>query len=157
MALYRAVCSNGLIVSRAAFPAICVAHRGNVVDEVVTGALQISERFDRLAAQVERMEGRRMLEDEQLQFAGRALALKYPDVAQSGMAPSHLLMVRRPQDVADDLYTILNRCQENLLRGGLSRRSQSGRLTRTRRVTSLRRDIALNSQLWDLAREVLAA
>ena len=98
-----------------------------------------------------------MFKDEQLRFAERALALKYPDVARSGMVPSQLLTIRRPQDVADDLYTVLNRCQENLLRGGLSRRSLSGRLSRTRRVTSIRRDVALNSQLWDLAREVLAA
>lgn len=57
--------------------------------------------------------------------------------------------------MADDLHAVLNRCQENLLRGGLSRRSPSGRLTRTRRVTSIRQDVALNSQLWDLAAEVL--
>jgi hypothetical protein len=157
MALYRAVCTNGLIVSRGAFPTVCVAHRGNVVDEVVAGALQISERFDRLAAQVERMEGRHLLKDEQIGFAERALALKYPDVAHSGMVPAQLLTIRRPQDVGDDLYTVLNRCQENLLRGGLSRRAPSGRLTRTRRVTSIRRDVALNSQLWDLATGVLAA
>lgn len=156
MALYRAVCTNGLIVSRGAFPTVCVAHRGNVVDEVVAGALQISERFDRLAAQVERMEARRMFKDEQLRFAERALALKYSDVAQSCMAPGQLLTIRRPQDVADDLYTVFNRCQENLLRGGLIRRAPSGRLTRTRRVTSIRRDVELNSRLWDLAAEVLA-
>jgi hypothetical protein len=73
------------------------------------------------------------------------------------MSPAQLLTIRRPQDIADDLYTVLNRCQENLLRGGLTRRVPPGRLTRTRRVTSIRRDVPLNSQLWDLAREVLAA
>jgi len=104
MALYRAVCTNGLIVSRGAFPTICVAHRGNVVDEVIAGALEMSERFDRLATQVERMEARHLDKDDQLRFAERALALKYPDVAQSGMAPAQLLTIRRLQDVADDLY-----------------------------------------------------
>ena len=98
-----------------------------------------------------------MQKDDQLQFAGRALALKYPDVAQCGMVPAQLLTIRRREDIADDLYTVLNRCQENLLRGGLTRRAPSGRLTRTRRVTSLRKDVRLNGQLWDLAAEVLAA
>jgi hypothetical protein len=157
MALYRAVCTNGLIVSRGAFPGICVAHRGNVVDEIVTGALQISERFDRLAGLVERMEARTLQKHEQTEFAERALALKYADVAECGMVPSQLLTIRRREDVADDLYTILNRIQENLLRGGLTRRAPSGRLARTRRVTSIRRDVSLNSRLWDLATEVLAA
>src|SRR6202044_1687001 len=35
MGLFRVVCTNGLIVSKGAFPARCVSHRGNVVDEGV--------------------------------------------------------------------------------------------------------------------------
>ncbi len=157
MGLFRVICTNGLIVSRGAFPGVCVAHRGNVVDEVIAGALQISERFESLAHQVERMEGRRLLEDEQIRFAERALALRYPDLGQAGMPPSQLLHSRRVEDLGDDLWSVFNRCQENLLRGGLSRRSASGRLSRTRRITSIREDERLNSRLWDLAAEVLAA
>jgi hypothetical protein len=33
----------------------------------------------------------------------------------------------------------------------------SGRLTRTRRISSIRRDLDLNGQLWDLATQLLAA
>ncbi len=98
-----------------------------------------------------------MSTDDQDQFAERALALRFPDVANSGMVPAQLLTVRRPQDAHDDLYTLLNKVQENLLRGGLSRRAPSGRLTRTRRITSIKQDVRLNSQLWDLATEALAA
>lgn len=111
MSIWRAICTNGLIVSKGAFPAVYVAHRGNVVDEVVTGALTMSERFDLLAGQVERMESRRMPKDEQLQFAERALAIRFPDPARSGMHPSQLLTIRRQEDLADDLYTVMNRCQ----------------------------------------------
>jgi len=138
MSLWRAVCTNGLIVSRGAFPAVYVPHRGNVVDEIVTGALGMAERFDILAAQVERMESRNLARDEQLHFAERALAIRFADPAHCGILPSQLLTIRRTEDLGDDLYTVLNRTQENLMRGGLTRRSESGRLTRTRRVTSLK-------------------
>ena len=111
MGLYRAICTNGLIVSRGAFPTFSVAHRGNVVDDVVAHALGLSERFDILASQVERMEHRRMLGDEQVVFAARALTLRFPDVAQAGMAPSALLNCRRTEDAGDDLYSVLNRVQ----------------------------------------------
>jgi hypothetical protein len=157
MGLYRVVCTNGLIVSHGAFPAYCVSHRGDVVDEVVTGALKISEQFEGLARQVERMEERPMFKDEQIAFAERALALRFPVPAESGMQPSQLLTCRRPDDAGDDLWSVLNRVQENLLTGGLSRRSASGRLTRTRRITSIRQDVKLNGALWDMAREALAA
>ena len=157
MGIYRAVCTNGLIVSHGAFPAYCVSHRGNVVDEIVSGTLRLSEEFDRLATEVERMERRHVLQDEQLRFAERALALRYPDPALAGMQASQLLGCRRTEDAQNDLWTVTNRVQENLLQGGMSRRTATGRLTRTRRITSIREDVGLNSQLWDLAMEVLAA
>ena len=157
MGLFRVVCTNGLIVSKGAFPAYCVSHRGNVVDEVVAGALKLSENFERLASQVERMEQRRLFKDEQVSFAGRALALRYPDPCEARVQPLQLLNLRRVEDAGDDLFTVLNRCQEALLRGGLCRRAPSGRLSRTRRITSIKEDIRLNSALWDLATEMLAA
>src|ERR1700722_17223980 len=43
--LFRVVCTNGLIVSRSAFPTFSVAHRGNVVEDVVAHALGMSERL----------------------------------------------------------------------------------------------------------------
>ncbi len=138
-------------------PAYCVSHRGDVVEEVVTGALKMSEEFAALAAQVERMEHRLLLKDEQLQFAEAALAIRFPDPGARGMQPSQLLNCRRVEDLGDDLWTILNRVQEALLRGGLSRHSASGRLSRTRRISSIKEDVRLNGRLWDLAAEVLAA
>jgi Domain of unknown function (DUF932) len=155
--IFRVVCCNGLIASRGAFPAYCVPHRGNVVDAVIAAALQVSEQFERLAAQVECMERRRMLKDEQLRFAEAALALRYPDRAQSGMQPSQLLTCRRSEDLGENLWVLLNRVQEHLCVGGLSRRSTNGRLVRTRRLTSIKREVQLNGKLWDLATDVLAA
>ncbi len=157
MGVFRVVCLNGLIVSQGAFPAYRVSHRGDVVDAVVAGALEVSERFGSLAAQVERMERRPMPLDEQIRFAERALAVRYPEPAQRGMQPSQLLTCRRVQDTGDDLWSVFNRVQENLLVGGLSRWAASGGLTRTRRITSIREDVRLNGRLWDLATEALSA
>jgi len=157
LGLFRVVCTNGLVVSVGAFPAYRISHRGDIVDDVVTAALEISERFGDLAGQVERMEQRRLPKDEQIRFAEQALALRFPDPAQCGMQPSQLLTTRRSEDLRNDLFSVLNVVQENLIRGGLSRRSASGRLIRTRRLTSIKEDLRLNSRLWDLATETLAA
>jgi hypothetical protein len=155
--IFRVVCTNGLIVSHGAFPSIRVSHRGNVVDEVVSGALEISERFGTMAAQVESMERRMLLKDEQIALAEHALALRFPNLTEAGIQPEQLLTCRRVEDIGDDLWKTLNRVQENLLGGGLSRRTASGRMTRTRRITSIKEDLRLNSQLWDLASQALAA
>jgi len=75
------------------------------------------------------------------------LSLCYSDLTQSGMQPSQLLHCRRPEDSRENLW--------NLLRGGLTRHAPSGRLSRTRRITSIREDVRLNSGPWDLAAGLL--
>lgn len=157
LGVFRVVCTNGLIVSMGAFPAIRITHRGDVVDDVIRSAVEMSERFGSLGETVEQMERRALSTDVQLRFAERALALRYPEPTQSGMEPCQLLTCRRIEDVSNDLWTTLNRVQENLLRGGLSRRSASGRLTKTRGITAIREDVRINTGLWDIATELLAA
>jgi hypothetical protein len=134
-----------------------VRHRGNIVDEVVIGALQMTERFASLAGQIERMEQRRVSKNEQLSFAERALELRYPKGTASGFEPAQLLTARRSEDVGDDLWRVTNRIQENLLRGGLTRRTATGRLVRTRSITAIAQDVRINGGIWDLAAEALVA
>jgi hypothetical protein len=157
MGLFRVICTNGMIVSNGAFPGYCVSHRANVVEDVIQAAMDLAAQFPLLASQVESMERRRLDMREQIRLAERALALRYTDPSLSGMQPSQLLMCRRVEDAGEDLWSTLNRIQENLLRGGLSRRSASGRLLRTRGITAIRKEVQLNSALWELAMEALAA
>ena len=149
--LYRAVCTNGLVVSAGTFPVWRIAHRGEVLDDVVRAALEISERFTVLATAVERMERTMLSEGERLGFATEAYALRFPQDRHVAMEPGQLLVPRRVEDVGNDLWRTFNVVQEAVIRGGLVRRSAAGRLGRTRRITAIREDVRLNAGLWDLA------
>jgi hypothetical protein len=149
--LFRVLCTNGLVVSMGIFPVWRVMHRGDVVQDVVCAALRISERFERLAAAVQRMERTMLDESERLELAAQALALRFPNDAPGAMQPSQLLVPRRAEDVGSDLWRTFNVLQENILRGGLVRRSASNRLTRTRGIRAIREDVRLNSALWEMA------
>jgi hypothetical protein len=149
--LYRVVCTNGLIVSAGVFPTWRVRHRGDVVADVVQAALEISERFDLLAGAVDRMERTHLDRLQQLNFAAEAVALRFPKDPPGTVEPSRFLVARRAEDVGDDLWRTFNVLQENLLQGGIPRRSASNRLSRTRRITAIREDVRLNSALWELA------
>jgi hypothetical protein len=149
--LFRVLCTNGLVVSMGIFPVWRAMHRGDVVQDVVCAALRISERFEQLAAAVERMERTMLDASQRLELAAQALALRFPDDAAGAMQPSQLLVPRRTQDVGNDLWRTFNVLQENILRGGLVRRSASNRLTRTRGIRAIREDVRLNSALWEMA------
>lgn len=151
LGLYRAVCTNGLVVSVGAMPAWRVLHRGDVVGAVVRGALAMSERFGLLATQVERMERTILDEGQRLAFATEALALRFPNDRPGAVAPTDLLRPLRSEDVGDDLWHVLNVLQEALLQGGVLRRSARNRLTHIRRITAIQSGLRLNSALWELA------
>ncbi len=149
--LYRAVCCNGLIVSAGVFPSFRAAHRGDIVADVVRAALEISERFGTLAASVEQLERRYLSQPEKLEFASQALKLRFPAQAECGLDPNRLLAPRRTDDLGDDAWNVMNVLQENLLRGGLIRRTACNQLRRTRPITAIRDDLRINAGLWDLA------
>ena len=157
--IFRVVCTNGLIVSRGAFPGVYVPHRGNVVDEVIDGRVADRRAVRRPGRCRSSAWSSRMLRvDEQFAFAEPGLGAAVPECGRERYAA-----VAAPDDPqswrthGQDLWSTLNKVQENLLRGGLTRRTATGRLTRTRGITAIRREVELNSRLWDLAAEVLAA
>ena len=108
LGLFRAVCTNGLIVSTGVFSFWRLPHRGDLLGEVVSAALQQSELFSELGRFVERMERTPLELHQRVRFAEAALALRFPDDHHGGMQPSQLLAPRRPEDVGDDLWRTYN-------------------------------------------------
>jgi hypothetical protein len=151
LGLFRAVCTNGLIVSAGAFPVWRVSHRGEHLDRVVTAALELAERFGELGAYVQRMERTFLEEPQRLEFASQALTLRFPQGNYGGLRPQQVLEPRRQEDSAWSLWATYNVCQEAILQGGLRRRSPKGRLVRTRPIRAIREDVRINSALWDMA------
>jgi Domain of unknown function (DUF932) len=156
LGLFRVVCTNGLIVSIGAMPVWRSPHRRDVLDDVVAAVLAQSELFAQVGTYVERMERTRLEEEQRLAFAAQALELRFPEGRRGGMHPAQLLEVRRPEDAGVDLWRTYNVIQENVLKGGLTRRSASNRQARTRRITAIREDVRLNTALWDMATALTA-
>jgi hypothetical protein len=147
--LFRPMCRNGLLMRVADIGFIRLAHRNIVVADVVRAALELTERFANMQIICEAMAARELCSQERHAFAARALALRYDNIAP--IEPERLLGVRRPADDGSDLWRVYNRTQENLLRGGLPGRSQSGRHVSTRAIGAIREDVRINLALWSLA------
>jgi hypothetical protein len=147
--LFRPVCSNGLLMRIADMGFIRLAHRNIRVEEVVKGALELAGRFANMRVICEAMAARVLDLDERRSFATRALALRYEGTAP--IESERLLGVRREADHGEDLWRVYQRVQENLTRGGLAGRSQSGRQVRTRAIGAIREDVRINLALWNLA------
>lgn len=151
--LYRPVCTNGLVTPIGDFGVLQVPHRGNIVENVVSAAINIASQFEAIGTRVERMTARVLQEAERMDFARRALAIRFPDAMSAGypLTEAQLLGARRTADYGNTLWQTYNVVQENLMRGGLSCRTATGRQAHTRGLRAIRETVRVNVGLWDLA------
>ncbi|HBP6788142.1 TPA: DUF945 domain-containing protein [Pseudomonas aeruginosa] len=149
--MFRFVCSNGLVCGDTVAD-VRVPHKGDVAGQVIEGAYQVLHGFDRALESRESMQAITLDEGEAEVFARAALSLKYDDPDKPApITESQILMPRRFDDRRPDLWSVFNRTQENLTKGGLHGRSANGRRQRTRPVQGIDSDIRLNRALWLLA------
>ena len=149
--MFRFVCSNGLVCGDTVAD-VRVPHKGDVAGQVIEGAYQVLHGFDRALESRESMQAITLDEGEAEVFARAALSLKYDDPDKPApITESQILMPRRFDDRRPDLWSVFNRTQENLTKGGLSGRSANGRRQQTRPVQGIDSDIRLNRALWLLA------
>jgi hypothetical protein len=149
LGLYRVQCRNGLIVSEGAFAVFRVAHRGDILEELVRAAVRTAENFEALGMQVRRLEAITLSESQRFDFATRAAALRFPGGAPSGFDPAGLLTPRREEDRGASAWVTYNVVQENSLRGGIGYVPQLGRRRSTRGISSIKTNLRLNAGLWD--------
>jgi hypothetical protein len=149
--VFRMVCMNGLVCGDT-FGSIRVPHTGNVAGRVIEGAYEVLHDFERVNASRDAMRAITLNDSEQQVFARSALALKYDDPNKPApITERQLLAPRRWEDNRSDLWSVFNRCQENLTKGGLPSRSASGRRQHTRAVQGIDQSVKLNRALWVLA------
>lgn len=164
MGLYRLVCMNGLVVADTVVGDIKVPHRGHALDKVIDGTYSVIQHADKVLDHVQELKQIPIKPDEAAAYATAALHLRFdgdiPETLKND--PTKVLGVRRSEDRASDLWTVYNRAQENLIKGGITfyqeSEDQRGRTTirraSTRPVLSVDGDIKLNRALWTLTEEM---
>lgn len=153
--IFRSVCTNSLVCGQS-FGEIRVPHRGNVVERVIEGAYEVLGIFDHVEEKREAMQSLLLPPPVQQALAKAALTYRFGEEHQP-VTEAQALSPRRWQDEKNDLWTVFNRLQENLSKGGLAGRSAQGKRSRTRAVNGIDGDLKLNRALWVMAEELQQA
>jgi hypothetical protein len=153
--LYRVWCSNGATTPVGEYGIYSVAHRGDVLGDVIEASYRIIDDVPLLTSRVQEFQKIQLPVDRQLEFAERAASLRWD---KAPVEPFELLEPRRQSDVGNDLWRVFNRVQENIVRGGIRYRvfdeeAQRFRRARTRPIRSVSQDLDFNVKLWRLAEE----
>ena len=153
--VYRFVCANGMVCGDT-MSDVRVRHKGNVIDNVIEGAFRVLEDFELVDEQREGMQALTLNSGEQQAFAKAALSLKYDDEEKGApITENQILHARRSEDMGNDMWSVFNRVQENMLKGRQPGRVGNRRVT-TREVKGIDQNVKLNRSLWILAESMKA-
>lgn len=160
---YRFICSNGIIAGNG-FDAK-LRHTSGTVANFEGMLRDTAASLPDLMGRIERMQNVQVDPMQALDFAYNAATLRWEwlgaDVPESGLFADKgtLVSMLRPArygDQSNDAWTVYNRVQESLVRGGAKVRSFTeknphGAMRRSRPIGSVSGVVKTNRELWDLA------
>lgn len=150
LGIWRQVCSNGLMAGQA-YGVHRIRHVGFATAKVEAAIHMLAGSATRVLDSVETYRGITLPKPVQREFAAKAIDMKW-SMAEGKfvMDPDSVLLRRRYADTGDDLWTVFNRVQENLIKGGVRGWTAEGKRRSDRAVTQIARNVELNRNMWQL-------
>lgn len=142
LGFFRLVCSNGLIVGDL-FENIRHKHIGGILEKIDDSIERIVASTKKLEETITKMKEKKLSVAELVSFEREAMKLRGDKIETVDWS------VRRVEDSANDVFTVLNRIQEDLIRGGV-RASNANNTRVLREIRSIERVRELNEKLFDL-------
>lgn len=140
----KLVCGNGLITPVELFQNLSVKHidiNFKSIEEVI---IEIAEGFSNLYSKIEEYKTIELNKVTKDKFALKARDLRWSD----GKVPhTQLLQPKRKEDQKDDLWTVFNVIQENIIHGGIEY-SNPHRKRTARPITNIVQETKINKDLW---------
>ena len=160
--LFRIRCLNSLVAMDTQMSTQRVRHSGDVAPKVIDGVFSVVNDAERALNAPDQWGQIQLASPEQMFLAEAAHAIRFPvdenNNQTTNVKPEQLLNVRRTGDAGTDLWTVFNRLQENVVRGGLDNfgYNAEGRFRRahTREVKGIDQSTALNRALWTLGEKM---
>ena len=151
--IYRFVCANGLVISDSVFETYKIKHLGERENDVALAVANITAIKEVLIHKVQKLESIKLSSSEKEYFAKTCIPLRFEKHLQ--IDHIDLLIPHREEDTNDDLYTVLNVIQENLIRGNISgTNKETGRRFTSKEITSISKDTDVNKGIWDIAERI---
>jgi hypothetical protein len=164
--IYRMICSNGIVVGNGVEARIY--HNKSAMMGFEDMLRKVVANVPEVLATMERMKGITLSYSQVVKMAENAVALRWDKhdgsdkkgVFYNDETVLNALSSKRLEDCGDNLYTVFNRIQENVMRGNIGVLSVSeaapfGIMRKARPVNSVKAHTDLNAKLWDAVKECI--
>jgi len=163
MGIYRAACSNGLVIPEDEYTSFKIRHRGYTFDTLKESMEKSLSLVSEKTEVINTMIGREMNEQEQMDLALKALLIRTNISTESVETPityseetlRAVLQPRRPADRWNTLWHVFNRVQEAVTHGGFQVEVENGKRRNLPALKSFERDFRMNEKLFSEALEYI--
>tara|TARA_B100000902_G_scaffold58543_1_gene65501 strand:+ start:4432 stop:5208 length:777 start_codon:yes stop_codon:yes gene_type:complete len=147
--LFRLVCSNGLVIADTTFEQVKIKHQWYNFEEIRKIMDNMLEVVPKVITQVQGLNEITLNDQQQVDFASKALLTRYPK-GNENLNVEDLLSPVRQGDRGDQLWKIFNVVQEKLIKGGLVFNNKKEKMQKLRPIINIDRRIDVNKKLWEL-------
>jgi hypothetical protein len=145
--VFRAICSNGMVAGEGFKNRML--HTAGTVANFETMVTSTAARLPDLQEKIQVMRDTRLPTTDALEFIKQGATFRWKQERITDNTIGDIYQPRRIEDTPNDMWTVFNRLQEGLIRGGV--RIKSGHTERkARAISSIQQNLAINTRLWDL-------
>ena len=160
--ILRFVCANGMLVSTN-WSDYKVKHTGNAINDALEATKKLTANASRVAASIEGFSSIQVNRDLRLAFNREAAKLRYDEkLVEIEPTAKYLDNPNRHADQENDLWSLYNRVQENLIRGKhryLPKKTEENAWPtskKAREIKAFEASDKINKGLWELAERFAA-
>jgi hypothetical protein len=160
--LFRLICSNGLVLCSDQFANLSIRHMNYDFETLRVMVNDIVENVPHVVCTMNQMKNTFLNENDMKELATSVVKIRkeLDENQQFDIDEDTIMDILNPvrdEDTGNDLWTIFNVCQEKMIKGGFQASGKNNKMRKQRSITSIKKDIDYNQQLWNLAMNYLPA
>ena len=158
--LYRMVCENGLVIADQQFEDYTIRHMGYDFEALQGVIKDMISNLDLTVESMNKMKKIELDENQQFEFAKKLLDIRVEgtDNLYREEQIGDILVPQRKEDFGDDLWSVFNRVQENIVEGNFKYYNAKtlGTERQARPIKNFKQDMDVNKKLFSAALEYAA-
>ena len=158
--LYRMVCKNGLVIADQQFEDYTIRHMGYDFEALQGVIKDMISNLDLTVESMNKMRKIELDENQQFEFAKKLLDIRVEgtDNLYREEQIGDILVPQRKEDFGDDLWSVFNRVQENIVEGNFKYYNAKtlGTERQARPIKNFKQDMDVNKKLFSAALEYAA-
>lgn len=160
LGIIRFICMNGCVAGDMLYAKSFIHLAPDLMEQIMLELEDIQEHIDKLQMRVTRMKSYETSVGERIALADAAVKARFCRDAERPASfiadmRQNMLKTRRVDDQSNDMYTVMNVIQENVLRGGMLYQTRNT-IRRVASINNVDRNVSINQALWKEAEDLIA-